>query len=956
MDLQSSTESLLLSSLQLDSRENTPESVSTAALIDDGYGNSTGSLLNNNLQELLNRLNVPDTSYEESEPGDSTMLSPTINEYELQNTSAEENFRNVPGALPGSDDPILLILYNKIQVFLLRNQLSLEFLKIFKKYIRHLVEDGINFFEDRYFLTLQNELSESYDFTPAMEEILNVFLVRPENMILKLTLFEHKRTHRLLSRALGTWRWLFEMQASLSKLEHVWHEFLARKYLLFWLRKFQIVTTDVVAQAKDFYQFTLKSSTFDKWLTRGESGDAKKGLADHYFVDHFLQRLVRRMERLRKEEHSAEIRYNERLQVKTLSLWRLKLRERKFSTGEKNLKETILAKLSSRLLGYQELQKRADFSRIIFQISPFFNHWRLYYIERENRLASLRTIERKFVRKRTFGILKLALDRRNQEHLVKNQLDDILLRFFLKTIWETRFYERVHLYSFSKIGNERLAIKFIQIWKALFFSRMKADNYRKSHLLARFFQDWRLQTKCQQRKSSNAENRLKCIFTQWHDYFETKRALNLVQQDILVKKNYRKWRAKCEAVQKSNQRGVEFHKSSTAGHFFHGWLARHRMISEMEELSLILRKLHAITIFKQGVAHMGEVHRLAEVCDLGVVSKGTLKRFFVAWRKLATEQWISRLELFGDEFEEELKKKSQRSHLRLWVRRLYLYQSDCTARADEIHAKNLQKKYLAVADKRVKSIQTFSFFADELRNKTLSMNCLFLWKERYDNVNNLHIKLETESDKKNLALLLGYLNVWSMRMLKSRRNDETVQIFRMRWDRAAVRGLMLLWKNRSDNSPKKLRAARLEEQASQGMELVTPVRRNLPRKNTIPGSEGVKQYRIEAMKSHYGRVRRAIPSPVKSSRTLNSMAKQKIESERGAAAPNQKILFPSKLSLERINKNLASKIDTINFERIPEVRLDPFVEAGLHSGPRVDTSLLEDEDDVEYDESPIRRM
>lgn len=97
------------------------------------------------------------------------------------------------------------------------------------------------------------------------------------------------------------------------------------------------MTTEVVAQAKDFYQFTLVSSTFDKWLTRIESDKAKKGLADHYFVDHFLQRIVRSMSKLQKEQHNSEVRYSEKCQKNALRLWRLRFRERTYTVRQRNL-------------------------------------------------------------------------------------------------------------------------------------------------------------------------------------------------------------------------------------------------------------------------------------------------------------------------------------------------------------------------------------------------------------------------------------------------------------------------------------------------------------------------------------------------------------------------------------------------------------------------------------------
>lgn len=63
--------------------------------------------------------------------------------------------------------------------------------------------------------------------------------------------------------------------------------------------------------------------------------------------------------------------------------------------------------------------------------------------------------------------------------------------------------------------------------------------------------------------------------------------------------------------------------------------------------------------------------------------------------------------------------------------------------------------------------------------------------------------LEQSEANKQFIITSKFLKMWSLRFLKIKRNDETVEVFRHRWDRATVRGLLLLWKNRSDSSPKR---------------------------------------------------------------------------------------------------------------------------------------------------------
>lgn len=959
MDDQGSTESLLLSSLGSNLLDGSLESVSTDALVNDQYlDNSTGSLLNGNVQELLARLRIPDTSYIESESTESTVLSPIIINYEDEEAAIAGQFElaSMPNEQLDTTDPILSILYNKVQVFLLRNKLSLEFLKILKRYVGYLMENGLKPLNDKHILTLQNELSESYQFTPTMEEILNVFLVRPDNTLLKLAFFEHNRMSGLLSKSFGTWVWRCQMRVSLGKLEGVWQEYLKRKYLLLWSKKFEMMTTEVVVQANEFYHFALVSSAFDKWLTRVESAEGKRGLADHYFVDHYLRRLVKRMDRAQKEKLTADTKHNTKCQRDVFKLWKLRLVECKFTSRQRNLKKLALAKMKSRLASYGALQERADLAKKLFQINPFFRHWRQQFVKRENHMRALTLMEQTFVRKRTMETFKRKLKQAEREHLVEYQLDIIKKRFFFKNIWETRFHEQVHLYALYKIGDERLALKYIKIWKERSFNSIKAYEFWRHGLLTGVLRQWKTKTKLYRLVSQKDKRKTSATFMAWRKCCRYKQALGEVQHGTLVKRYFGIWREAILLTQKSTQDALAFSDDSLKTLYLHKWMARRRRISELESMLLILQKLHAISVLKHAIAHMKVVQKYSKLCDSTAVTRGTLSRFFRSWRVSTSERQTRRLEVIGNEFTQELQFKSKRLHFDLWLNRLHSYQFEWADKADDLRARNLQRKVLNAIRRKIQHSKAVFNFATEVHDKTLSLNSFFLWRERLEHLEVLKLDLEREVNKKNLGLLLNYLNVWSMRMLKSKRNSETVQIFRKRWDRAVVRGLMLLWKNRSDNSPKKVRANRLQRQAPEGLDIVTPTRRNSLKRNTIPGSERVKQHRLEAMKSHYGKVRRAIPSPVKLSTTLSSTAKRKIENEWESASWTPKPLFPPRISLQRINKNLASKIDTINFEKLPEVRLDPFVNADIDTDPKIDTSLLEEEDGTDYDESPTRRM
>ncbi|QLL33513.1 hypothetical protein HG536_0E04240 [Torulaspora globosa] len=962
MSFQSSTESLLFNSSRQNPDGNRLESSSTESLLNDNaLSSSTQSLINQSVQELLSRLHFPDTLIVDSESPDSTVSPILVSPNSISAFPPEterSNYQNVPAIrmeLSEEASPLLSLLYNRIQVFLLRNKLSLDFLRIYKRYVNCLLESGLNPLEDRYFHRLQNELSESYEFTPRMQEILDAFLINPQNLIMKLALFEHRKMGNLICRYFEKWEWNCEIRRSLNQLEGIWKEFLKRKYLLLWSKKRHIIVIDLPSQGEDFRHFNLVSSLFDRWLARIETTEARKGLADHYLMDHALQRVVKRMNHVADMGEQAGLRYDAVSKKAALKQWRLRARERHFTTRQVNFKRFFFSRAKLKLAFHEESEQRAAFTRRLLLMGSFFDDWRSRSYKEKERLNSLAVLERKFIKTKALKFLIRYYREKEQELVARRQLDCISRKLFFEKIWKTRFRERLHFYSFQKITEQRLLIKYSREWQTRFFSRIKASTFIGSQQLTRFFRTWQLETLLSRFISLSGKHIARALFLMWHDRLIAQKKVNHFQSDSLRQKYCRKWKEKFNVIKEADRKADVMYAVSSVSHSFYQWSQRVRIIAEMSDRYNIFIALRAISRLKRGISHMNEVHRFWEVSCRSPISKIVLLRFFRQWKEAAAARRSDKLELVLQVVEESVRLNDKRFYLQLWIQKTNFYQSECLTKAIQVYDRNLQLKCLLRINRKLEDIQVLSKIGDGLRTKSLSLYFFYRWRDQYDYVQELLVKLETENNKKNLALLLNYLNYWSMKILKLNRNAETVQIFRKRWDRATVRGLMLLWKNKAEDSPRKTELTRVRQQLPSNSGLVTPIRRSATKNNTIPGSEGVKRYRIEAMKTHYGRIRRAIPSPIKSSTTLNSLAKKKINSEVDAFTWNPRTIPPPRLSLERINKNLASKIDRINFERIPEARLDPFIDEG-QSDPKVDTSFLEEEQDIEFDESPIRRM
>ncbi|CAR26457.1 hypothetical protein ZYGR_0H02670 [Zygosaccharomyces rouxii] len=1002
MSFDESTDSILRGA---DFAQESAGSVSTEALINEDYiGTSTGSLVNKDVRELLDQVFVQVPGRREEDDGVDND-SDNGNDYE----DSEDVDRNQPPTsflLPGSDmyrpletngdrpsdlsrkplttiaedmndaydqvqnsrkrmgqpqgNPIFSLLFNRIQVFLLRNGMSLEFLKIFKKYIGHMIENGLDPLEDQYFLSLQNELSESFEFTPMMEDILNKFLLRPENLIMKLSLFEHNSAHDLLRRYMKTWKLHGELKRSLAKLAGLWHEYVQRKFLIKWNQKYEEFALHWVHQSQEFNKFTLVSFGFDKWLDKIDSNDARRGLADHYFLNHVFQRIKKRRNALDSRKHRSRDFHDANVMKWTLSKWRLNYRETQFEGTSPSLQRGILERLKQRLQFYQSMNDRADIFKHNWQISPFLKKWHERTKSLDSQSAHLMELEQKFIKGKTIRIFKDQLGRRRQEYAVSEHLDTLFVRFVLQELWFKRFQERLHLYSLWSIQNERIEGKFFAQWKKRLFTDLKAVELARTHALKWHLGKWRSELKCKLFIAKRSQRQQEAAFNKFSERAALEKRARKFQTAFLLKPIFSQWASRRNEDIRLRTIADMSHEQVLKIHFMIYWHHKLIFLRELNQRAEILQRLRAVMMVKKGIAHFQEVKKLGDSFAKLMISKVFLSKHFNIWRGHLALKNQQRLQDLLQSYEQEQQFQLKSNFFSLWNRKSHFYQDVCISRADEIRQRSLQRVTLKAVRQKLQNYAAQVEVSDNFRNNSVTLSTFYIWIVHLNRLTEMNTRLEVEINRKNLALLLNYLNNWSMRILKSRRNYEAVQVFRNRWDRATVRGLLLVWRTRVEHSPGR------QEIVQQDFEVKTPIKKLSPKgSNTIPGSEGVKMHRIEAMKSHYSRVRRAIPSPVKSSLSLNSTAKKKIENEEDNVffsskqkqqQQNQRLPPPPRLSLERINKNLASKIDRINFERIPEVRLEPFINSDSQFNPIIDRSLLKvEEDEAEFDESPTRR-
>lgn len=950
----------------------TDSSISTQALIDGNMiSNSTDSLVHERVKELLERVHLTDSTANPLDIFDDISRTPQSEKLspEMPATSRYINRHNgliSKGQHVGAEeiDPILSLLFNKIQVFLLRNKMSLDFLKIFKSYLNLLIETGLDPLNDYYFLALQNELSEGFEFNPMIEEILNKFLLRPENINMRLALFEHQQLLEDLRKSFTAWKLRSAMKVSLFRLENVWEEYLRRKFISLWVKRYHHCERDLVEQADDFKEFSLLSFGFDKCLAKHDTNSAKRGLADHFFLDHIFRRLKKRMKDLKLRAEEASTICDRRCLSISLRSLKLLQREYQYTSYDDNLKKRILRKLQLGLDVHKTMRARAAFTERLFLLAPYLDKWQKKTEKLAVHLESLAHLEQTFVKQKIFSILNEVTRRNKQEYQVVNKLDHLMVQYVFKNFWLRSYQQQMTLYNFWSFQNQHTIRKFIKCWRSRLAVNTQVRKLREGRVLRHTMLSWLLQLKLRKYLKSKEELSLKLNFEDWFFTATRCRKLHTFEHNNTSRKILIKWQDLFFKNRKSMNYARKHHERHLMDEVFGSWCERLSFVNKMKKKSEMYEKMRAVTAIKRGVHHMRDVIEFANQCDPLMISRGNISRYISFWKEAALSRRSKRLELLLDDYQLETDKTILQSHFNFWLQKIIFYRKECTDKSEYMYERNLERSLFGKILEKLAVRTSLLQLSDELRDKSVVLNTFYSWREHVKYLDDLSSKVEIDINKRNLALLLNCLNVWSMEIMKSKRNNETVQIFRKRWDRAGVRGLLLLWKNRADNSPKKLRRKNphanvrdisLNGQIPVGPNLFTPIREISSKINTIPGSEGVKQYRIEAMKSHYSRVRRAIPSPIKSSTTLSSTVKKKFSEVNETSSWIPQYLPPPRISLERINKNLASKIDKINFERIPQVKLDAFVETNDTTDPMIDRSLLELDEETQYDESPTRR-
>ncbi|CCE63390.1 hypothetical protein TPHA_0E03000 [Tetrapisispora phaffii CBS 4417] len=894
---------------------------------------TTNSLLNKDLEELLRRVSISDSKLTQKQDVNGSL-------FEIHK-SLDPNFKFTN---ENQDDrplnSILDTIYNRIQVFLIRNKMSLDFLKIFKKYVHFIEESGSDPLADKYLIDISTQLDLSFDMTPFMNELYSKLLLYPETLEMRFAYLQCHSERKLLEKYFQKVQLTSIFNACLRKLENEWNEYMLKKHFMKWINK--QTTHDVNNnKAMIFNSRRLLVYGFDNIYTNLLKINSYNKAVDEYSKKKIFATMSNIMER----QKQMEIKAMDALKLNTLKHFfkRLHLNHKSLTYKPKGiyLQQQVLKRWKSKITTYRQLEEKAELSKSIHLLQPLFKKWVSKIKIADKEYDKLIELERKYILKKFFRILTKKLEEQQKLAFVQVSLNKIYKKMIFQSVWRYKFEKNLSFYSFQSIQEDRTKKNILRKWKLSFNHKISALNTYDKNIFKNAFKKWKYRFSLVNNEKRIVNYLLHSKFERWNRLYDLHERARISNKKLVLNKHLKNWKQKRDRMACLEMEAERHYMYTELKNGLKSWKDSAENIKEMSKKVATFQELMLFKRFQKKFEKITSISNKQLEFQHKSEKRLTMK-VFKSWSERYIIQKRDALDEASHTFRKKFVNQKKIKFLQVWKGK-HILLNDYNDKAAYLGDFLLREKIMKVLNEKLNHNYALSKVASNLRNETLQGNSFTVWKEKLIQSSKLEVILKQELDNKNIVLLLNYLNIISLKMLKIRRNREMIKIFRDRWDRAILRGLILLWKTRMQNSPKKVRLRR-KSPFNEVDRLETPKKSINTSGNTIPGSELVKNYKVEAMKSRYSRVRHSIPSPIKNSSTIGSTIKRRFNQRNLNVSPFP--ASPPKLNLYRRYNISDNKNLEIDFNELPYVKLEPIV----------DKSEMEQEiDNLEFHESPTQK-
>ncbi|KAJ9569844.1 uncharacterized protein HLK63_D05995 [Nakaseomyces glabratus] len=852
-------------------------SVSTEALLNGDLDAATDSLIAGNVSSLMDKVHI-------SHP-----VGESINTIRGGNRSTEyQVVTDSWDVLRDMLDPF----FQRIAKFLELNGLSPTFLSVFKIYLRILKENNLDPLADDYLLCLQNELGRSLVMSSVLEELLVYFLIRPANMYISMALFEHKQNRSISFSYLKQMESIYLLKSQERKMLLARDHALILRILERWRDELDVKGNLWYEKANEFKDVCSKILGYDLWMKKAESNQNKMKLADEYFMDKSLKRVIKSLQKLKNAEQSLQFVQDKIMLKHYMQIWQLSHRSKQFSVRNNNIMKISIRKWLNRIQCATSKCKIAYRFRERHEIQIAFTRFKNEYDRRQHYNEGLEERGDQLIKRKSFKIFLHTFELRKllRNVLIRNEYNS--QRKYME-IWKRRtnqikLADDIRLSQLVRKSNQIISMWHKNVILEQLLTKHNTDKLRKQFILK-----WRLATKYK-------------VFMR-----NTDKLLKLHKLEI--------WKSNSRDLQRANH----FRKTKMLQNTYTNLTKIYGKINKMQRNSALLCEYHLkrntllqMKIFEnKKVVLMGRQQRFVKVkywkiikdiydTDIALknleatslsakLSRLLLKRYFRIWMENYQDVREIKLTVIENEVTKIMHDHLKKRFLKTLLFAVYAIEADKTY--ERSLKLNVYLKWLVNSE----SLKENERQLTTLLAKQKIRHHYLLWKEHSKKVNQLNIILDNKKSTLSSHHLHKYLQIWSNRL---KNNSSLIEKIQLRWSRALLRGCLQSWKEKSKNRG----SASLSDELDTAYK--TPHRENVRKYDVLNFSDA--KYR-QAMRT------KKIASPIKASSVLESVLKRRVDNPYKLTDENatQMTIENGKEQMKKIE----SSISKLAFSDVPQL-------------------------------------
>lgn len=754
---------------------------------------------------------------------------------------------------------------------------NFKFVGILKKYIDLIFEYDMDPFKDQFVTVIYQELAKTGTTTTSnLAKVIDIFVNSPVNIAMKLCNFQFNKEMKLLNYYFKSWLIKLNKYLNLEKSYMVWNLYLKKKVFNNWIYQYNIVTIDYEQNAVTFNNIKNIMNAFNSWQNKMDTIKSFNNIAIYQQESKFFNKWKKKIISLDDDSKGVRM-HNRSLLRRNFNQWRLMYTYKKFN--ENKLMTKGFNRWTNQIRYQDNLRESSRLLELVLHGGFVFNKWKIKVndiIAKNNELNEIYTVYKKV---KFFKIWTDAMNLKKTENQVLNQRGALISRFIIEN-WKSRLTEVNQSYQFEIFSNNLVLKKMFKKWHNELILLKKLDEFHLEKLPKKFFKRWRLQSNLKLLKKSKMQSLQNNLFEKWHKKLLLN--LNLRKFEDDVKRKILKLFIN-KVVLKENQllgKLYEF-QSFKKNEYLNIW--KLKLLKNLENLDkvdiFIERKF--FNKFKSSIEWNKTLNDVSQdffnTTDSKIIKLIYFRKFKSSYENKLEEKLEQRLEIYLNDRSEYIKSKM----LKLWFNKYKKYiilQDQFVDQTSSIIIRPFFKKMI----NKYRLIKTLELKANEINNLNLLSTGFTKIQLRWFKIQELNFHLNELLEEKELNLILKYLNNWSLKTMKVKRDNETINNFRKRWSRARMRAILYLWRNKLsenkyvedeenvfDESPVRVRN-------TYNSILSTPKRHSNSNSNpnslSIPGSERIKNRRIEALKQHYNQAKLAIPSPLVFQKTIDTAA------------------------------------------------------------------------------------